>query len=114
VGKKNPARFLPADPESPCEGCDKVRQTCRFCEKCRECCECYLAICDHCGGYDPTYCVAESDVARDCGHECHCEPCTHCGRTFDLDTECGGLAQNPKGGCDLAYCVRCEKKIKGD
>ena len=104
--KALPDRFLKADPDCPCDGCNKVRKTCRHCEKCKDCCNC--PICPWCGGAEPLY--SSPNFIKDVGEERHCEPCTGKGCRNRVDSwDPYGIDDNGDVWCD-----KCGPKHFGD
>lgn len=109
--RKLPPYFLKADPEAPCQKCDKVRGTCKFCECCYDCCECCPRfICPYCHGRDTT--VQEgSDMAKEL-ELCECEPCKGgCGKIM-MDRDQANYMLGPDGFVlPEPWCDKCFKRV---
>lgn len=110
MGKKLPERFLKADPDCPCDFCQKVKKTCRHCEMCYVHCGCL--ICENCDLPKPG---AEPDLTGQYEGTCNCENCDNCYKRVDMDDmdDMEFIENDPRhtGGVQPLYCQTCAAKL---
>jgi hypothetical protein len=110
--RKLPPYFIKADPDSPCDKCEKVRGTCHFCERCYDCCECCpMYVCPYCHKAQIGAVQDGSDMVKELGGWCECEPCAGgCGKNI-MDRDLGNYREGRyEPWCDACFAREEAKK----